>query len=111
MSNKKDSESGNWNWEENDKEFYQKFLRLPESKNKKYYQAMKEHRFKFGTTKNKIDLRPRTFLSVMKVEIILLIFGVGFAISIENNKIFVYFITCSPPILFPTSSCKTKRTR
>ena len=65
----------------------------------------------FGTTKNKIDLRPRTFLSVMKVEIILLIFGVGFAISTENNKIFVYFITCSPPILFSTSSCKTKRTR
>jgi hypothetical protein len=80
MSSKKDGVD-KWDWEEDDKDFYHKFLRLPESKNKKYYQAMKEHRFKFGSTKNKIDLRPRTFLSVMKVEVILLIFGVGFALS------------------------------
>jgi uncharacterized membrane protein len=92
MSNKKGSEAENWNWEENDKDFYHKFLRLPESKNKKYYQAMKEHRFKFGTTKNKIDLRPRTFLSVMKVEIILLIFGIGFAISKYLLTYIFYFV-------------------
>jgi hypothetical protein len=70
-----------WNWEENDQDYYHKFLKLPESKNKKYYQAMKEHRFKYGSTKHKIDLRPRVFFNVMKIEIILLLFGIGFAIS------------------------------
>jgi hypothetical protein len=78
-NNKEDIE--NWDWAKNDREFYQKFLRLPESKSKKYYEAMREQRFKYGQSNHKLDLRPRKFFSIMKVEIILLIFGVGFAVS------------------------------
>jgi hypothetical protein len=82
MANKKTkSELDDWDWEQNDKEFYHKFLKLPESQDRKYYKAMKEHRFRNGYTKLKLDLRPRVFFNTMKVEIILLIFGISFAVS------------------------------
>jgi hypothetical protein len=65
----------------NNRAFYEKFLKLHESKTKKYYQAMKDERLKLTDQGMKIDLRPRKFFSTMKVEIILLTFGIGFAIS------------------------------
>jgi hypothetical protein len=87
MSNsRKNDDIDQWEWEKNDRDFYHKFLKLPESRDRNYYKAMKEHRYRYGSTKHKIDLRPRVFFSVMKVEIILLIFGIGFAISNRNIK-------------------------
>lgn len=82
MSKKGGQEIEKWDWEQNDREFYQKFLKLPESKNREAYKAMKEHRYKYGSTRHKIDLRPRVFFQTMKIEIIMLIFGVGFAITL-----------------------------
>jgi hypothetical protein len=67
------------------RDIHQKFLKLPESRSKKYYEEMKEHRMKYGMTKHKIDLRPRAFWGIMKVEIILLMFGVAFGISKHNT--------------------------
>jgi hypothetical protein len=71
----------NWDWEKNDKEYYEKFLNLPEAQNKKYYEQMKEHRYRYGKTNQRIDMRPKVFFKTMKIELILLIFGVSFAIS------------------------------
>jgi len=65
----------------NGRTLYENFLKLPESKTKKHYQSIKDERFKLSDQGMKIDLRPRKFFSIMKVEIILLTFGVGFAIS------------------------------
>ncbi len=88
MSNKEknNSELDNWDSGKNDRKYYENFLKLPESKNKKYYQAMKEERFKLGDNHLKMDLRPRKFFSIMKVEIIILVFGIGFAISKNADK-------------------------
>ncbi len=82
MSGKPSQDDMNkWEWEKEDGEFHKRFLKLPESKDRNYYKAMKEHRYRYGSTKHKIDLRPRTFIKTMKVEIILFLFGVGFAVS------------------------------
>jgi hypothetical protein len=95
MSNKNSQTS---DWEQDAKDMHQKFLKLPESKNKKYYDAMKEHRLRFGSTKHRIDMRPRVFFRTMKMEIILLFLGVSFAVSNIINKL-------SIAILFPIFTC------
>lgn len=64
------------------KDNYLNFLKVPQPKTKNYYDEMKEHRIKYGYTKNRIDLRPRAFLSIMKIEVILLLFGVAFAVTL-----------------------------
>jgi hypothetical protein len=64
------------------KDNYLNFLKVPQPKTKNYYDEMKEHRIKYGYTKNRIDIRPRTFLSIMKIEVILLLFGVAFAVTL-----------------------------
>ena len=80
------STSGNnddWNWEQNDKEFYQNFLKLPQASDRKYYKAMKEQRMKnIGVDNRRIDLRPKVAWKVMKVEIIIFATGIIFAIAL-----------------------------
>lgn len=81
---KNQNEYKQWDWEKNDREFYKKFYKLPEAQDKKYYNAMKEHRYNINGFNQKLDLRPRIFVKTMKVEIIIFLFGVGFAIGIIN---------------------------
>ena len=64
------------------KDNYLNFLKVPQPKTKNYYDEMKEHRIKYGYTKNRIDIRPRAFFSIMKIEVILLLFGVAFAVTL-----------------------------
>ena len=84
MSHKDKKESSDldkYEMAQKERDFYERFLKLPESKNKKYNQAERDQRFKMGDNNFKMDFRPRKFFSIMKVEIILLTFGIGFAIS------------------------------
>jgi len=84
MSHKEKKESSDldkYEMAQKERNFYERFLKLPESKNKKYNQAERDQRFKMGNDSFKMDFRPRKFFSIMKVEIILLTFGIGFAIS------------------------------
>lgn len=68
-------------YEAQSKEYYEKFMKLPDAKNKTYSEAMKDARFKHGKKNFRIDMRPKVLWSNMKIEIILFIFGVGFALS------------------------------
>lgn len=82
--NKKDKkkEIENWDWKSNDREFYLKFYNLPEAQNKKYFDAIKEHRFNSMGKPTRVDLRPKIFLKKMKFEVIIFFFGLAFALSI-----------------------------
>jgi hypothetical protein len=58
-----------------------KFLKLPESQYRNHNQSWRDQRFKMGQNEYKMDFRPRKFFNIMKVEIIILTFGLAFAIS------------------------------
>ena len=57
---------------------------MPEAQNPAYYRAMKEERYRRKGLKYQIDLRPKTFFRKMKLEIVLFLFGLGFALSIYS---------------------------
>lgn len=77
--NKKDLTK--WDWEANDRDFYKKFYKLPEAQNKRYFESMKHARYDQINNPNKLDFRPKRFFKVMKIELILFITGLAFAIS------------------------------
>jgi hypothetical protein len=59
---------------------YYKMLKIPENKGFKIYDEQKQYRLKHGKTVHLIDFRPRAIFREMKMEIILFIFGLGFAV-------------------------------
>lgn len=60
---------------------YSRFLKVPQNMGSKIYEEEIGNRIKYGRTQHKIDIRPHVFFGTMKFEIILLIFGFGFAIG------------------------------
>jgi hypothetical protein len=61
---------------------YYRMLKVPENKGLKAYDEEKQYRLKHGKTVHLIDMKPRAIFRVMKMEIILFIFGLGFALGI-----------------------------
>lgn len=84
-----------WDWQKEDPDFYQSYMRLPDSKDpetlrqvkwNRYYQSLPE-----GDAKMR-DFRPKTFFKRMKMEIFLFTAGIamGLFCKVFESLIFYY---------------------
>ena len=65
-----------------DREAYRKIYKMPKPRDHKVSQTLdKSEQLSLKNSKYRIDYRPRVFLRLMKIEVIIFFVGIGFALS------------------------------